>query len=102
MISGILFVLYEEPGSKNNNSNIDNTNKVANLNQVIECVSDVDCKIGGCSGQLCLSKNKASNIYTTCEWRDEYACNQEDNCLCINNECKWERNKEYVECIQDL
>lgn len=37
------------------------------------------CVRAGCSGQLCVSAD-APTIYTTCEWRDEYACLQQLPC----------------------
>lgn len=57
------------------------------------CSSDDDCIPGGCSGQVCQSKNEES-IITTCEWRDCY-----DNekygleCKCLENKCQWAKKK---------
>lgn len=99
--------MYNDNPNSNENINNNNVNKISNINissninKEIECTGDEDCKPGGCSGQLCLSKSRSS-MMTTCEYRDEYACIPNDNCLCINNECQWERNEEYTECIQDL
>lgn len=99
---GIILVLSNDNLNSIENINNDNINIAININKVIECASDDDCEPGGCSGQLCLSKSRSSNIITTCEWRDEYACFQVDNCLCINNECQWERNFDYFECINNI
>ena len=53
------------------------------------CVSDSDCIAGGCSGQLCQSKNDEL-LGTTCEWKECYR--EEDyglECGCVNKKCQW-------------
>lgn len=52
-----------------------------------ECSIDTDCKIGGCSGQICGAEER---IVTTCEYRDCYnakAYNLE--CKCVDLKCQW-------------
>lgn len=65
----------------------------------VECLTDSDCSVGGCSGQICTTKEKAASIITTCEWKEEYMCYQKTRCSCINGICKWEETKEFVECV---
>lgn len=64
-----------------------------------ECLSDNDCVKSGCSSQLCVPKEKASNTITTCEWKDEYQCYQNGNCRCINSKCSWD--EETLNCASD-
>ena len=67
----------------------------------IECTLDSDCERGGCSSQLCLPKDKQTSVLTTCEFRPEYSCISLTNCSCAENKCKWEDNKEYVDCLEE-
>lgn len=50
------------------------------------CKSDADCKIGGCSGQVCMGVGE--EIVTTCEWKDCYKPIG-FKCGCLNNACQW-------------
>ena len=51
------------------------------------CVSDMDCRAGGCSGQVCESKLEEP-VTTTCEWKDCYNAGQYDlSCICIKGKC---------------
>ncbi len=53
------------------------------------CSSDLDCLTGGCSGQVCQSKNEEL-IITTCEWKDCYDDTKYGvTCGCVNNKCLW-------------
>lgn len=51
-----------------------------------------------CSDQICANKDMPS----TCEVLDWYQCLELTNCLCINNECQWESNEEYIECRDEF
>ncbi len=56
-----------------------------------ECSSDADCSEGGCSGQVCESKNEEPTI-TTCEWMDCYDSKAYGvRCKCIEGKCQWVR-----------
>src|SRR3989344_475474 len=69
----------------------------------LECSSDSDCATGGCSGQVCTTKELAPSIITTCEYRGEYACLGLAGCGCINNKCQWDTSKDdYNQCIANL
>ena len=53
------------------------------------CSMDSDCVKGGCSGQVCQSKDE-EQLATTCEYRDCY--NDKDyglECKCESDKCKW-------------
>ena len=66
-----------------------------------ECILDSDCTPAGCSGQLCLPKDKASELLTTCEFRAEYECLRLTSCSCIEGSCTWAKNEEYNSCIEE-
>ena len=68
----------------------------------IECASDSDCAPAGCSSQICAPSEKASEIITTCEYREEYSCLKLTSCGCINNKCQWLENDGYTECIEGV
>lgn len=53
------------------------------------CLDDSECVIGGCSGQICQSKN-TEPVFTTCEYRDCYNAQQyEIICKCYQQTCRW-------------
>ena len=51
-----------------------------------KCQIDTDCKIQGCSHELCAS-NK--NIVTSCELLDEQIDTKKYSCGCIVDTCGW-------------
>lgn len=66
-----------------------------------ECVTDNDCARAGCSSQLCVPKDKAKGMRTTCEFRAEYECLRLTSCSCIEGKCGWEENEEYNQCLEE-
>ncbi|MDP2934581.1 MAG: eight-cysteine-cluster domain-containing protein [bacterium] len=53
------------------------------------CSKNEDCMSGGCSGQVCQSKNEEP-IITTCEYAECYnAAAYNLTCGCKNNQCQW-------------
>jgi eight-cysteine-cluster-containing protein len=55
------------------------------------CASDSDCMNGGCSGQVCQSRNE-EGVITTCEWKDCYSAEKYGlSCKCTNNKCQWSK-----------
>jgi len=55
------------------------------------CSSDPDCMDGGCSGQVCQSKNE-EEVITTCEYTDCYSAEKYGlDCKCTNNKCQWSK-----------
>ena len=65
-----------------------------------ECATDLDCGTGGCSGQICGTKDKVKDIVTTCEWKEEYGCYKETGCSCINGKCQWKETSEFLDCME--
>ncbi|MCX8163683.1 MAG: eight-cysteine-cluster domain-containing protein [Candidatus Micrarchaeota archaeon] len=54
-----------------------------------KCSKDSDCLVGGCSGQVCYSKDIEAPI-TTCEYRECYnAAKYGLGCKCADGFCKW-------------
>lgn len=53
------------------------------------CSSNSDCIVGGCSSQVCQSKNEepviTTCIYSTCYNADSFGV----KCICNNNKCQW-------------
>lgn len=68
----------------------------------VECTSDSDCAVGGCSGQLCGPKDEVKDIATTCEWREVYDCYKLTSCSCVDNGCIWEENDEFKSCMEEF
>lgn len=58
------------------------------------------CKIGGCSGQLCVEP--ADDGVTTCEYKAEYGCYQKATCeRQPNGKCGWTATKEFTACLKN-
>jgi len=64
----------------------------------VQCRSDADCVVSGCSGQVCQSKTTEPAV-TTCEYTDEYACYKPEGCLCQEGSCAWSDST--VQCIRE-
>ncbi len=67
---------------------------------VRECASDSDCMRGGCSGQICGSRERVENLITTCEWMEVYGCYRMTDCGCVDGKCDWQENKEFNDCME--
>ncbi|KYG04417.1 hypothetical protein BE21_04010 [Sorangium cellulosum] len=55
------------------------------------------CRPTGCSGQVCADQT----VYTTCEWREEYAC-YGDYGICerdASGQCGWRQTPELTACL---
>ncbi|MBI5037771.1 MAG: eight-cysteine-cluster domain-containing protein [Candidatus Kerfeldbacteria bacterium] len=72
---------------------------ITNSGEIVECYTDTDCIVGGCSGTVCAARSEADNLVTTCEYRNEYACFAKDNCLCIQNRCNWQGSQQFRNCV---
>lgn len=67
----------------------------------IRVVSD-GCEVAGCSRQLCVDKETAEDIRTTCEWREEYACYKTARCeKQSDGKCDWTKAEELNKCLQE-
>lgn len=57
-----------------------------------------DCKITGCSGQICAD----DEVMTTCEFRQEYACYKNAKCeRQSDGKCGWTQTSELTKCLQE-
>lgn len=62
---------------------------------------DGECVTSGCSGQLCIPSD-SDPIFTTCEWREEYACYQAAACEKQGDgSCGWTPSDELTECLDN-
>lgn len=76
-----------------------------NLNQNINstlpdsksCQSDADCIVSGCNQEICANQSLTS----ICIFKPEFACYQKSSCLCIDNQCDWESNEDFLNCLEE-
>ena len=62
--------------------------KFCGSSTLASCNSNSDCKIGGCSSQVCQGKNE--EITTTCEYKECYDAGKYNlDCKCVNKKCSW-------------
>lgn len=58
-----------------------------------------NCKVAGCSGQLCIEES-AEDLVTTCEFKEEYACYKTAKCeKQADGHCGWTPSEELVACL---
>jgi len=71
------------------------------LNQQLSFPSQkVVCAVAGCSGELCVSADKAGDIFTACIYRPEYACYKEALCEPqADGKCGWTQTAELRACL---
>jgi len=64
-----------------------------------QCVTDDDCFRTGCSGTVCA----AETVFTTCQYRPEYACYQEPttSCGCNNGLCGFAQTDALQTCLDN-
>ena len=65
-----------------------------------ECTVDSDCATAGCSSHLCVPLS-LSDVVTTCEYLEEYDCLPLTTCGCVNGQCTWNENQEYLNCLDE-
>ena len=59
------------------------------------------CAVAGCSGQLCVSAGEANDVFTTCEFKPEYACYRSAKCeRQANGLCGWTQTDELRACLK--
>jgi len=61
--------------------------RVENPQQDAECTTDADCAKGGCSGEVCTTKEAVAGLTTTCE--DKLCFKVLDTCGCVEGVCSW-------------
>lgn len=60
------------------------------------------CKVAGCNNELCISATE--EVYTTCEWREAYACYQATNATCERQSsgvCNWTSTPQLQACLAE-
>ncbi|VVB53619.1 Uncharacterised protein [uncultured archaeon] len=76
-------------GGRNDTSSVNKTGGFCGRSTEGACRIDGDCVAGGCSGQICQSKNDEP-LVSTCEYRECYnAAAYGLGCRCENNSCRW-------------
>jgi hypothetical protein len=60
------------------------------------------CVTDGCSGQICRDAS-AEPVFTTCDWRPEYACYQQyGHCeRQADGACGWSQTRDFLACLQN-
>ena len=82
-----------------NSNNLTNTKDSQNASKNSECQTNDGCAVGGCSRHICTTKDKASRLITTCEFKPEYGCYQKAVCGCVNGKCQFIENDELNQCL---
>ncbi len=63
-------------------------------------LANKSCKIGGCSGQLCVPVSDEG--ISTCEYRAQYACYKQAHCRRLKNgQCGWVMSKKLRACLKN-
>lgn len=61
-----------------------------------------ECKVAGCSGQVCAEAQIAKEIVTDCELKAEYACYKNARCEPQSSgECGWTQDEALVKCLKE-
>lgn len=72
------------------------------VNQRPSAPSSGACAPAGCSSQLCVDADKATDTVSTCEFRDSYACYRTAHCeRQTTGECGWTQTAELRACLQN-
>ena len=62
----------------------------------------LSCVVGGCSSQLCVDASIADQIFSTCEYREEYMCYKAATCEPQpDGVCGWTQTAELDSCIAE-
>lgn len=68
-----------------------------------EIKAKINCKIGGCSGELCGEASFVENVATICLYKPEYECYKKyGRCeVQSNGKCGWAETKDFLACIEE-
>ncbi|WP_042697439.1 CGP-CTERM-anchored Cys-rich protein [Thermococcus sp. PK] len=66
-----------------------------------ECRRDSECAVGGCSGEVCTTKDLAREIVTPCVYKEWYGCLRLTSCGCYNGFCTWKPNPDFEKCLKE-
>ncbi|USH00045.1 eight-cysteine-cluster domain-containing protein [Thermococcus argininiproducens] len=72
-----------------------------NLSRGDECQNDSECATGGCSGEVCTTRDKAKEVITPCIYAEWYDCLRLTQCGCVNGFCTWKSNEEFEKCLRE-
>ncbi len=64
-----------------------------------ECNDDSDCITGGCSGEICQSKN-TEPIASICIYKEWFKCLDLTSCGCFEGKCGWKKNNDFLMCME--
>lgn len=65
-----------------------------------ECSKDSDCATGGCSGEICTTKEEAKKVASICIYEEWYDCLKLTSCGCVNGICIWKPNDAFERCLK--
>ncbi|MFA4669454.1 CGP-CTERM-anchored Cys-rich protein [Pyrococcus kukulkanii] len=77
----------------------DNVTIVLTKLKGFECKDNSDCKIAGCSKELCVPRNESP--FSACVYREWYRCFNFTRCGCYNGFCTWLPNEEFLKCLKE-
>lgn len=66
-----------------------------------ECSKDSDCATGGCSGEICTTRENATKVISICVYKDWYECLKLTTCGCVNGVCTWKPNDAFERCLKE-
>lgn len=79
----------------------DGENILSSVKLLEEFGNGQNCKVGGCSGQLCVEESQ-KDIVTTCEFRQEYTCFKDAKCeKQKDGRCGWTQTDQLTKCLQE-
>lgn len=59
-----------------------------------------DCKVTGCNSEICAEADKADDIITDCQWKEEYACYKNARCeRQSDGTCAWTKDEALTKCL---
>ncbi len=102
VVSGMNIILTSVTPTKNSKINVAEAEylfnfKVTNQDAPVVTNPPGKCYVGGCSSQLCSDQ---SDMVSTCEFREEYACYQGATCeRQTSGQCGWTATSELQACL---
>lgn len=94
----VLFVFF----FTDKNEKFDSVGNTSDITSIKQTFNKNKCKIAGCSRQLCIDQDE--DLFTTCEYKEEYACYSKVNAVCEVQEdgkCGWTQSPELISCLSE-
>ena len=66
-----------------------------------DCQSDADCVTAGCNGEICKAAGSPAPDVSICVVEEWHQCLELTTCSCIQGQCSWIQNHEFISCYQD-